>query len=226
MSSPRNPALNLSIVVVFSIIIYSHDSEFSYPDGSSGTSDTLYAVHQAWNGRDAGCFGQNAATITLTMDALSDLLRVVRFSGGMFLESKFREPWCVRSHIVPADCGPDVKADCGLLGFHYVLDGHMQVRVGNEPPRAAGPGDIILISRNDPHLLGSDVTMPPVDARPLIRKAEADVVARLDFGTGRQVKNRFVCGYLATAMRDHPLLTALPPLLVADLSGQPSAEWA
>jgi AraC-like DNA-binding protein len=160
------------------------------------------------------------------MDALSDLLRVVRFSGGMFLESKFREPWCVRSHIVPADCGPAVKADCGLLGFHYVLDGHMQVRVGSEPPRAAGPGDIILISRNDPHLLGSDVTMPPVDARPLIRKAEADVVARLDFGTGRQVKNRFVCGYLATAMRDHPLITALPPLLVADLSGQPSAEWA
>src|SRR5262249_6340817 len=94
------------------------------------------------------------------------------------------------------------------------------------PPRAAGPGYIILISRNDPHLLGSDVTMPPVDARPLIRKAEADVVARLDFGTGRQVKNRFVCGYLATAMREHPLLSALPPLLVADVSERPCAEWA
>jgi AraC-like DNA-binding protein len=160
------------------------------------------------------------------MDALSDLLRVVRFSGGLFLESSFREPWCVRSHIVPADCGPGIKADGGLVAFHYVLEGHMQVRVGNEPPRTAGPGNIILISRNDPHLLGSDVAMPPVDARPLIRKAEQDVLARLDFGTGRQVKNRFVCGYLTTAMRDHPLLTALPALLVADLRGQPSAEWA
>ncbi|HUA37020.1 MAG TPA: AraC family transcriptional regulator [Candidatus Sulfopaludibacter sp.] len=160
------------------------------------------------------------------MDALSDLLRVVRFSGGMFLESIFRVPWCVRSQLVPADCGPGVKADGGLVAFHYVLDGRMQVRVGGEPLRMAGPGNIILLSRNDPHLLGSDVAMPPIDARPLIRKAEEDVLARLDFGTGRQVKNRFVCGFLATAVRDHPLLTALPALLVADLHGRPCAEWA
>jgi len=162
----------------------------------------------------------------MIMDALSDLLRVVRFSGGMFLESNFCAPWCVRSQIVPADCGPGVRTDGGLVAFHYVLDGRMQVRVGSEPPRVAGPGNIILLSRNDPHLLGSDVAMPPIDARPLIRKAEAQVLPRLDFGTGRQVKSRFVCGFLATAMRDHPLLTALPALLVADLRGRPCAEWA
>ncbi|HVM46614.1 MAG TPA: AraC family transcriptional regulator [Candidatus Acidoferrum sp.] len=160
------------------------------------------------------------------MDALSDLLRVVRFSGGVFLESSFCVPWCVRSQIVPEDCGPGIKVDGDLVAFHYVLDGCMEVRVGNEEPRRAGPGRIILLSRNDPHLLGSDVAMPPVDARPLIRKAEDSVLARLDFGTGRQVKNHFVCGFLATAMRDHPLLTALPALLVADLRGRPCAEWA
>ena len=160
------------------------------------------------------------------MDALSDLLRVVRFSGGVFLESSFRVPWCVRSQIVPEDCGPGIKVDGGLVAFHYVLDGCVQVRVGSEEPRRAGPGRIILLSRNDPHLLGSNVAMPPVDARPLIRKAEEAVLARLDFGTGRQVKSRFVCGFLATAMRDHPLLAALPALLVADLRGRPCAEWA
>lgn len=160
------------------------------------------------------------------MDALADLLRVVRFSGGMFLESNFRDPWCVRSQILPKDCGAGVKADDGLVGFHYVLDGCMQVRIGSEQPRLARPGNVILLSRNDPHLLGSDVEIAPVDARPLIRKAEEDLVACLDFGTGRQVKNRFVCGYLTTPMRDHPLLTALPALLVADLTGRPSAEWA
>ncbi|HTQ49958.1 MAG TPA: AraC family transcriptional regulator [Candidatus Acidoferrales bacterium] len=160
------------------------------------------------------------------MDALSDLLRVVRFSGGVFLESNFRAPWCIRSQLLPGDCGPGVKTDGGLLGFHYVLDGHMHVRVGSQPPRAAGPGDIIILSRNDPHMLGSDLAIPPVDARPLIHKAKEDLLACLDFGKGREVKNRFVCGYLATAMRDHPLLTSLPPLLVADLRGRPCAEWA
>jgi len=160
------------------------------------------------------------------MDALADLLSVVRFSGGMYLESNFRGPWCVRSQIVPEDCGPGVKAEGDLVAFHYVLGGQMQVRVGNEEPRMAGPGEIILLSRNDPHLLGSDVAIPPVDARPLIRKADEQALARLDFGTGRQVKTHFVCGFLATAMSDHPLLTALPALLVADVSGRPCAEWA
>jgi AraC-like DNA-binding protein len=107
-----------------------------------------------------------------------------------------------------------------------VVDGRVQVRVGSEPPCIAGPGRIILLSRNDPHLLGSDVAMPPMDAGPLIRKAEEDLLARSDFGTSQRVKSHFVCGFLATTMRDHPLLTALPALLVADVRGRPCAEWA
>jgi AraC-like DNA-binding protein len=160
------------------------------------------------------------------MDALSDLLRVVRFSGGVFLEANFRAPWCVRSQIAHRDLGPTVKVDGGLVAFHYVLDGRMKVRIGDEHPRVAGPGAIILLSHNDPHLLGSDVSLTPMDAQPLMRKAEAHELARIDFGEGRQVRNRFVCGFLATTMRHHPLLTALPALLVADLRGRPCAEWA
>lgn len=160
------------------------------------------------------------------MDALSDLLRVVRFAGGVFLEANFRPPWCVRSQVSPVDCGLSSQADVALVAFHYVLDGRVRVRVGNEPPRTARPGEIILLSHNDPHLLGSDVALPPMDAHPLIRKAGAHELARIDYGTGRQVKNRFVCGFLATTMRRHPLLAALPALLVADLRERPCAEWA
>src|SRR4030095_12324811 len=105
------------------------------------------------------------------MDALSDLLRVVRFSGGLFLEANYRAPWCVRAQISPADCGPRGKGDSGLVAFHYILGGRTQVALGKEKPRAAAPGEIIVLGHNDPHLLGSDVTMPPMDARPLIRKA-------------------------------------------------------
>jgi AraC-like DNA-binding protein len=160
------------------------------------------------------------------MDALSDLLRVVRFSGGLFLESNWRAPWCVRTQVDAEACGSRIKTDGGLVAFHYVLDGRVQVRVGSEPARLAEPGQIILVPRNDPHLLGSDVAMPPMDARPLIRKAAEDLLARSEFGTGRQLKSHFVCGFLATATRDNPLLTALPPLLVADLRGRPCADWA
>ena len=160
------------------------------------------------------------------MDALSEVLRAVRFSGGIFHEANFRGPWCLRSQIAPGDCGLGVKADGGLVSFHYVLDGRVQVRLGREKPRIATPGEIILVSHNDPHLLGSDVTLPPIDARPLIRKAAEHELPRIDYGSGQEVIDRFVCGYLSTTIRDNPLLAALPPLLVADLRGRPCAEWA
>jgi AraC-like DNA-binding protein len=160
------------------------------------------------------------------MDALSDVLRVVRFSGGIFLEVKFRGPWCVLSQVRAADCGPGVKSDGGMVAFHYVLEGHLKIRIGNEPPRNAGPGSLILISRNDPHVLGSDISLPPADGHKLIRKAAEHELAFIDHGNGRTVKNHFVCGFLATGVRQHPLLMALPGLLVSDMRGKPCAEWA
>ena len=65
-----------------------------------------------------------------------------------------------------------------------------------------------------------------MDGRKFIRKAEEHELASVDFGSGREVKNHFVCGFLTTAVRQHPLLVALPPVLVADVHGQPCAEWA
>lgn len=35
------------------------------------------------------------------MDALSDVLRFVRLTGGVFLEAEFTAPWCVHSHVEP-----------------------------------------------------------------------------------------------------------------------------
>ncbi len=160
------------------------------------------------------------------MDALSELLRAVRFSGGVFLEAKFRAPWLLQSQVQPSDCGPGVKPTGAMVAFHYVLEGCMQVRLGKEPPQTAGPNSLILLSRNDPHYLGSDMSLPPMDGRKLIRKAEEHELASVDFGSGEDVKNHFVCGFLATAVREHPLLAALPPALVADLRDQPCAEWA
>jgi AraC-like DNA-binding protein len=60
----------------------------------------------------------------------------------------------------------------------------------------------------------------------MIQKADDHELAHIDFGTGEQVLTRIVCGYLVTAMREHPLLTSLPAILVASLHGRPSAEWA
>ena len=38
------------------------------------------------------------------MDALSDLLRVVRLSGGVFLDGELSAPWCIESRVTLAEC--------------------------------------------------------------------------------------------------------------------------
>lgn len=160
------------------------------------------------------------------MDALSDLLRVVRFTGSLFLEAKFRSPWCLVAQVKPEDCGTHFKRDGGLVAFHYVLEGNFQIRMGDEPPLTAGPGDMIVTAQNDPHIMGSDVSLLAFDASPLVRQVGAHTMPFIDYGSGDQVHQHFVCGFLSTTMRDHPLLVALPPLLVTNLRGTPSGDWA
>ncbi|HTI71883.1 MAG TPA: AraC family transcriptional regulator [Candidatus Limnocylindria bacterium] len=160
------------------------------------------------------------------MDALSDLLRVLRFSGGVFLESRFRAPWCVWSQIRPEDCGQPAGAEVVMIGFHYILDGEMQFRVGKEAARTALPGQMILVPHNECHFLGSDVSLPALEARPLVRKANDQEMAQIDHGSGDRVLNHFVCGYLTMAAPRHPVLEALPPVLLADVRGQSCADWA
>lgn len=169
---------------------------------------------------------ETPAGISEIMEALTDLLRVVRFSGNLFLEARFREPWCVRSQVFPEHCGPNFKAGGGLVSFHYVLEGTLQLNVGKEPARRAGPGDVIVLARNDAHLLGSDITLPAVQSTSLVRKAAENQLATIDHGGDGPVSHHFVCGFLSTPMRDHPLLMALPRLMVVGLHGRPCAEWA
>src|SRR5262245_7657244 len=109
-----------------------------------------------------GVLAKTPAAILEIMEALADLLRVVRFSGNLFLEANFREPWCVQSQVFPEHCGPNFTPGGGLVSFHYVLGGNVQLTARNEPARVAGPGDVIVLAQNDPHLLGSDITLPPV----------------------------------------------------------------
>ena len=158
------------------------------------------------------------------MDALSDLLRVLHFSGGVFLDATFRTPWCVHSQVGAEDCAPDTP-HASLVAFHYVLDGKVQIRIGDAPPRNCSAGDLIVVVRNDVHLFGSDLGLPPMHAEALIRAGSAHELALIDAGDGDQVVSRFVCGYLGTPVRSHPLLDALPGLLVTGMRGRPCAEW-
>jgi AraC-like DNA-binding protein len=160
-----------------------------------------------------------------TMDGGFDPIDLVRFSGSLFLEAAFSPDWCVRSHIGPGDCGPGIHARGGLMAFHFILEGSIEVRLPDEPPRRVEAGDMLLLPRNDLHFLGSNTHLTPRDAGSLIRRASNEAMAKIQFGTEPH-PHRFVCGFISLAQPNHPLLDGLPGLIVVRLGDRPGASWA
>ena len=46
------------------------------------------------------------------MDLLSDVLRVARLTGGVFLRAHFSAPWCIASQMAPEMCAEIGRASC------------------------------------------------------------------------------------------------------------------
>jgi len=158
------------------------------------------------------------------MDALSDVLRLVRLTGGVFLEAEFTAPWAVRSQVEPADCQPYLSPACHVMAFHYVLAGQLTLTRAGDEPRTAGAGEIILLPGNDVHHLGSSSRVRPVDAGGLIQPPEKGGLARITHGGGGE-RTAIICGFLGTDAPVNPLLSILPPLLTFDVRSSTAGDW-
>jgi AraC-like DNA-binding protein len=156
------------------------------------------------------------------MDALSDVLRVIRLTGGVFLDAAFSAPWCVVSRVGPEDC-PMQELPPSVVAFHYVIEGRMLVQANDTTAVAVRAGEMVLLPRNDPHLLASDAGLSPADPDPLVQRVEGGLM-RLEHGGGG-VATRLVCGFVGADVGRHPLLEALPSVFALDLNGKPCAEF-
>jgi AraC-like DNA-binding protein len=157
-------------------------------------------------------------------DPLSDLLRTMRLTGGVFLEAEFTAPWCVLAQVAPEDCRP-LPAPAQLIAYHYVLAGRLQLQAEGEPPVALEAGEIVLLPRNDPHRLGSALDIRPVDAGQLIQPAaDGGGPARIVFG-GNGEAARILCGFLGSDVRGNPLLASLPRVLRFRVGEGASGDW-
>ena len=93
------------------------------------------------------------------MDALSDVLRVANLTGGVFLHAEFFAPWCIAARLSPEHCAPAVGPASHLIVYHYVVEGELLIRVEGEDGAGMklGAGELVLLPRNDLHLMGSDL---------------------------------------------------------------------
>jgi AraC-like DNA-binding protein len=158
------------------------------------------------------------------MDALADVLRAVRLTGGVFLDAEFTAPWCVSSQVGPEDCKPYMTAPTQIIAYHYVVAGRLLLAVGDGAPVEVRAGEIVMFPRNDGHRLGSSLAAPAIRAGHLIESPADGGLARIRHGGGGEATH-IICGFLGSEARQSPLFSALPSLLKLDMSEGPGGRW-
>jgi AraC-like DNA-binding protein/mannose-6-phosphate isomerase-like protein (cupin superfamily) len=158
------------------------------------------------------------------LDAFSDVLRVIRLSGGVFLEAEFSAPWCINGRISSQDCAAFHVTPRHVIASHFVAEGRMQLRVGDEAPIEVSAGDLVLLPHNDAHVFGSDVGVKSVSARDVMQPSPAGDIARIRHGGGGPA-TQVLCGFLGTDNSFGPLLSSLPPVLKLAVRATPLGAW-
>ena len=146
------------------------------------------------------------------MDALSDVLAAIRLSGGVFLDAEFTAPWCIAAKVGPEDCRPLGPVPAHIIAYHYVAAGHLVLQRPGAAPLAVAAGEIVLLPRNDPHILASAPGLRPVVVDTLVQPAASSGLARLRYGGGGEA-TQIICGFLGCEVPDNPLVATLPAAL-------------
>ena len=160
------------------------------------------------------------------MDALSDVLRVANLTGGVFLHAEFRAPWCIVARVAPEHCAPALGPASHLIVYHYVVEGDLRIRVdGQSDEVVIRAGEVVLLPRNDLHLMGSDLNLAPVAGSDVIRPPTNGGLFSIDHG-GSGGRTQMICGFLGcTNAAANPVLSTLPSLLRLNLEQDVGAEW-
>jgi AraC family transcriptional regulator, alkane utilization regulator len=160
------------------------------------------------------------------MDALSHVLKSLRLEGAFYLNAEFTAPWCIRGECDVQSVRARLAGAEHVVFFHFLTEGACKVRLlDDEAVLEAASGDLILILRDDKHLMGSDLGLAPLGSDSLV---DADAPTDGDFVQlrhgGGGATTRFVCGYLACNRGVcRPLFEALPRVLRIPVGDGPAS---
>lgn len=158
------------------------------------------------------------------MDALSEILRVVRLVGAIFIQARFTAPWCYQSPRADSVAHLLEPGAERVVIFHLITEGTCFVELEGRAPTSLHAGDVVIFPHGDAHLMYSEPGLAPGKGAPL-----TEVLARrprlLSYGGGGPV-TRIVCGYLACDARlAHMLLGGMPSLVRVNVRGSNAGVW-
>ena len=157
-------------------------------------------------------------------DLLTDMLRSISLTGGIFLDARFTAPWCVLSKITASECRPFLSNPLQIIGYHFVIEGSLIVSTEDGPPIEAQAGDVVLLPRNDAHTLASGTGIEPVSGSALIQPSPSGSLARIVHGGGG-AGTHLVCGFLGSDDAYSPLLDTLPTVMTLNVARGTARDW-
>ncbi|MFM2305104.1 MAG: hypothetical protein RLZZ135_2516, partial [Cyanobacteriota bacterium] len=149
----------------------------------------------------------------LPRDILSDILRIIRFSGAITFRPELSAPWAIQS--LPQD---DFAAALQVhtkhfLPFHIMVKGNCWIQAIDGPQTLLSEGDIIIFPHGDVHILGDRLDREAVLVNRLLPEPPWTEPLLMKYGGGGEV-SKLVCGFLqCEEMFMHPFLKTLPALI-------------
>jgi AraC-like DNA-binding protein len=155
----------------------------------------------------------------MSADPLSDVLRTVRLTGGLFFLVDASAPWVVGVPVAEAFRTillPDAQH---MISYHVVTQGSCWAALADGgPPVRLEAGDVVLFPHGDPYVMSSAAGMrtaePVEQALEFFRQMVASGPPPVTRDEPGPDGTRVCCGYLGCDLRPfNPVLASMPRLV-------------
>src|SRR5258708_25173303 len=159
------------------------------------------------------------------MDALSEVLRVIKIYSAIFLKGEFCEPWCVAT---PDSCAlaPMLARGPGLvIIYHLLCEGRAYFQMPDGVRIGLAAGDLITFPHGDGHVLGAGPRMTPVDVGAVL-PAMLEAGLELVHIGGGGASSRFICGFLVCDPQlAQTFFGGLPSMIKVSIRDDVTGRW-
>lgn len=159
------------------------------------------------------------------MDALSELLRVIRLSGTAFIDAELTAPWAVETpppSAIAARLAPGAER---IIPYHLVVQGACYVQLKRQKPVELAAGHVVMFPHGDVHVLASTPGLRPlqITTDAVLKLTRPDSIASVRYG-GEGAQTRLICGFFACdEILSEQLVARLPKLIHCQINADSAA---
>ena len=159
------------------------------------------------------------------MDALAEILRVIKLDSAIYLNAEFSEPWCITSPNSSALAPLFVRPGAHVIIYHLLCQGRAYFEIDDGERVELSAGDLVTLPHGHGHKMGSGPGVTALDVSTTLPGILARGLELLNVGGGGE-PCRFICGFLACDPHlSQVFLGGLPPVIRFNIREDASGQW-